>query len=367
MKHLLRPKTIIVVLVLILTFEIAIRLLEGSLIDGTVGSLTSFLVLQEKRWTLQPKVTVVAPTRYGNIAYSVNAHGYRGSDIGMKPDSRKIVFLGDSITFGLGAEHAATFPMLIDRRLNHVNTTGREFEVANLAMFAYAPAHELETLKSVALNLKPEVVILQLYLNDFTPKAAAIAHASLQDTAFVLKEHVIISSAILRRARQAAQMALFVLFHDVRRNHFPATLGDDDPRELSEIFSHLSNDAMPGVEEIEEMNRICTGNGIRFAVMLSPNEVQLYNNQYDGINDRISAFCKDKNIPFHDPLPSMRSAENRTRFFLNGLHFSKAGHDWLASWLLPIVKTYITSDPMLGPQRTVSSSSQPPDTVQDMK
>lgn len=347
MKRLLRPKVLIIVLAAILIGEITIRLLEVSLIDGPVGSLTSLVVMQERRWTLQPKTTIVPPTRYGNIVYSVNSYGYRGSEIDIENGSRKIVFLGDSITFGLGANYADTFPMLVGKQINENNRSAGKFEVANLAMFAYAPAHELETLKSLALSLRPELIILQLYLNDFGPREESATHASLQDTLFVLKEHVIINSGILRRTRQAIEMGLFALLHDFRRTHFPGTLQDQEIKHVAEMFSATSDDAISGLAEIDEMYKLSRANGIGFLVMLSPDEVQLYTDKYDIINKRVSAFCEERHIPFCDPLPSMRSAENHKLFFLNGLHYSTLGHEWLSRWLLPIVQNHIT--PTSGP------------------
>ena len=197
------------------------------------------------------------------------------------------------------------------------------------------------------------MIILQICMNDFDKKQEAnldlsvstqpspsfIQRFALQQRLHILKEAIITNSAILRRIRQGYMMLLYTLFHDIRREYFPTTLNDEHPKDKKELFmSHSVITDIKGFEEIEEMYNLTKKHNIDFLVMLIPNEVQLFTDNYDIINERINRFFEDKEIPFFDTLHDMRSLSDKAHLFNDGLHLSERGHQFVASLLLPIIE-----------------------------
>jgi len=72
-----------------------------------------------------------------------------------------------------------------------------------------------------------------------------------------------------------------------------------------------------------------------FIVIYSPNEVQLFSNDYDFINERISAFLERSGITYIDPLEMLRKTEEKEKLFVDGLHYNPRGHAEIAGLLLP--------------------------------
>ena len=86
---------------------------------------------------------------------------------------------------------------------------------------------------------------------------------------------------------------------------------------------------------IERMHAEAARRGVPLVVVMTPNEVQLFDPRYDGIGERVARFCAAKGIPHHDPLPVLRAHPDRVELFHDGLHFSPLGHRVMAEWLAP--------------------------------
>lgn len=326
-----RNKILLALAVCLVAGELGVRALDA--LEGGTGSLYDRIVLGKpgSRFKLLPG-TITVPERYGDIVYRMNRSGYRDGE--PRPGTRRIVLLGDSVSFGLGVDQDAIYPALLEQRL------GPGWDVANLAIFAYNTADERAALVEDGLKLKPELVILQFYMNDFSiPEAVApggskTAPPGFLDRLAALKNRLLYRSALYRRVNQAATGLSFHLLHDVRRRRFADSLNADEPRHKSAYLAATPDDgAVAAFREIREIHRLARANGARLLVLLSPDEVQLFTRKYDGINARFHAFCQREGIALFDPLPALRADADPVRLFNDGVHYSAEGHARLAELL----------------------------------
>jgi lysophospholipase L1-like esterase len=118
-------------------------------------------------WSLRPGARYVGR---GGETITVNEDGYRGARHAPAPDPRvkRIVMLGDSITFGTGVGDDETFSHLLDARA--------DLEVLNLGVDGYGTDQALIRLEREGLPRRPQVVILNFCVrNDIYDNALPVA------------------------------------------------------------------------------------------------------------------------------------------------------------------------------------------------
>jgi hypothetical protein len=97
-----------------------------------------------------------------------NQLGFRDTDHPLEkpPDTLRIVALGDSFTYGAGADFADTYAVQVTQRLNARPGTHRRVEMINLGLPRHFPALELRTLERYGLAFKPDIVLVAVLPND---------------------------------------------------------------------------------------------------------------------------------------------------------------------------------------------------------
>jgi hypothetical protein len=92
------------------------------------------------------------------------------------PGTVRILFLGDSVTFGLGVAEEDSYPRVIEALLNGSRTDSRaSVEVLNSAIPGYNTIQELAQLRELGLAFQPQLVVGYLY-NDIEPSEGERNH-----------------------------------------------------------------------------------------------------------------------------------------------------------------------------------------------
>lgn len=101
----------------------------------------------------------------------INSKGLRGPEISYErtPGSIRILFLGDSVTFGdrLG-NYDDTLPARIGGAL--AERSGRPVEAINAGISGYSPWQEARLLRSEGFRYAPDLIVVTFVLNDVTEK-----------------------------------------------------------------------------------------------------------------------------------------------------------------------------------------------------
>lgn len=337
-----RRKIALGLLALLVLGEIGARV-WGAALGGT-GSLYDFIEIGEERFKMQPGISVVVPERYGDIRYRFNREGYRDvdHDLPARGDGRRrIVWLGDSVSFGLGVDQDRTFVALLQKELA---ARKEPRDLVSLAIFAYHLGNHLDALREDGLKHRPELVVVQLYMNDFSipvPAGGGSGAATparpptLGQRLTALKNRAVAKSALYLRLQQLAMRGSWVLLHDLRRTRFPETLNDDEPRDKAAFLAaHPDDRSIAAFQALTGIRRTAAAAGARTFVWISPDETQVFTDRFDAINERVRRFCAAEGIDFYDPLPALRAAPDRVDLFHDGVHYSAAGHALVARLLL---------------------------------
>ncbi len=110
------------------------------------------------------------------VLIETNSLGYRNREIAQKQGVR-ILFLGDSVTFQDFLNEQDTFVRQVEQR---AQAAGKNWETINAGVGAISLKTELAILQETGLALKPDVVVLGFYLNDFQEsKGVQVIHLPL--------------------------------------------------------------------------------------------------------------------------------------------------------------------------------------------
>lgn len=113
---------------------------------------------------------------------SVGMRGPREYPLERKPNTRRIVLLGDSFTFGFGVEDDEVISAVLEDRLNTLDPSRRS-EVLNLGVSGFGQAEELVTWEARAQRYRPDVAVILYFDNDIGNNAVANLYAVAADGA----------------------------------------------------------------------------------------------------------------------------------------------------------------------------------------
>lgn len=147
----------------------------------------------------------------------VNALGLRGPEVGAKePGERRVLFLGDSLTYGQGVAEEDTVPRALEREL--AARTGTRWSVVNAGHRAYDTPQELALLDELGATIQPDVVLLGWYWNDVNERPIRTTFENLSakgEIAFDTGDTVEGLDRLAWRAKQLVRSsALVMVVHD---------------------------------------------------------------------------------------------------------------------------------------------------------
>ncbi|EFL50332.1 lipolytic protein G-D-S-L family [Solidesulfovibrio fructosivorans JJ]] len=118
---------------------------------------------------MEPRLRVTAREIDG-LPYTVttNNQGFRGEEpvsAEKTADGLRVLCLGDSFTYGVGVDDDATYPALLETLLRR-RLPDRDVQVINAGVPFYDIFDELSYFREKGAKLKPDVVVVQFFIND---------------------------------------------------------------------------------------------------------------------------------------------------------------------------------------------------------
>lgn len=97
-----------------------------------------------------------------------NAEGFRDTEFSTEkePDVRRIIVVGDSITFGWRLPVDQVYPKVLEGMLNAEKAGGCRYEVYNMGVGGYDAGQELELVRAKVLKYRPDVLVVGYCDND---------------------------------------------------------------------------------------------------------------------------------------------------------------------------------------------------------
>ena len=143
---------------------------------------------------------------FHHARYKVNSIGLRGPEVApAKPvGESRILWLGDSIVFGIGVNYEHTLPAIVERMAND-SSNSSSYRVVNMGVPSYNTEQELIQLETVGLNLQPDAVVLLFAINDIEAKGWVFDKRASRMADFAQRSYALSTLFILSRfTRQSA-------------------------------------------------------------------------------------------------------------------------------------------------------------------
>ena len=222
------------------------------------------------------------------VDVSLNSMGHRSPELSVpKPrDERRIHFIGSSILLGWGVPVAqgmvARTAALLNRNMSP--RTGRRYVGINAGIGNYNTFYEVELFARQLDRTKPDLVVLQYYINDAEPNPTG------RDNPFIMNSQVV-ALAYLRLK----------------------SIGAVGAGSLQEHYKALYHDGQPDWERtkgaLAKLKSIADSRGIPVVVLLVP-EIHDFSlaSPYEEIYRILAKTLARLNIPLINPVGTMREA-----------------------------------------------------------
>jgi HEAT repeat protein/lysophospholipase L1-like esterase len=192
------------------------------------------------------------------------------------PGTWRLVFLGDSVTAGIGLEPREAFPQVLQTRYD---ASGTPVEVFSAALWGWSTRQHRIAYRRIVRKYTPDEVVVAVCLNDIEELERQLVHPP----ALLVALHA--HSALVRRVVRARERE---------------TRGVEELVLGRRGFEHFFSEVRALRDEVQ-------ADGARFALMVFPYRFQvLPQAPPPAAQEAIGAFCRRENIPFLDLLPDMR-------------------------------------------------------------
>lgn len=259
---------------------------------------------------------------------SHNSRGLRGSreySVPAAPGVRRVVVVGDSISYGLGLRDDETFPALLERRLP------AQYQVLNLGVNGYGSDQAYLMWQHEGTRYSPEVVVLGYPVDDFRRNTNRIRN--LPKPRFVARHDALRLTGIpvppldelLAGSETSPELSgprVWVALRWAGRKlagRFGSNPGDAAFEEQATLSRLILRDLARSVE----------AHGARLAVVLFPHCAYLDYPDLERIEDAIASACEELGIPWINVREPLQRADaempDMRRAYLDNCHLSAVG------------------------------------------
>jgi lysophospholipase L1-like esterase len=342
-KKALNNRLVMNILLATLSSTVLVVVLEFSLrpfayLPGRATTL--FLKDDILGWKLRPN----ASDWSRKVRVTINSNGLRGPELpyAKHTHAKRILYVGDSVTFGFGLEDTETYPFRVQALLNRV--LDDSIETVNAGVDGYSPRQECAYLTSEGLRYQPDLVVVSFVLNDVTEEGwlDGWQFQSTRDNRESLFGELAARSNILYFVRMIGARMRFG--NDIQRG----------ARKAETLYiGHLAYyPDRPEVQEawritLEDLGKIfnaCRRHHIPVMLLVFPYMFQFDNAAALSTPQRIVCnFAKENSIPVIDLLPVLDEHMKITGtkpedYFLDDLHPSPLGSRVVADTLAGFIR-----------------------------
>ncbi len=247
------------------------------------------------------------------VRVAINSDGLRDREYPIeRGDARRMVFLGDSLTFGWGVASEDTFESLLEAKLDQLHPT----EVLNFGTGNYNTEQSVNLFIDKGLKYDVDEVVLFFFINDAEPTPLRSRWAFLG--------HSRLATFVWSRVKGV-------------RSQTAAT------RSFEEYYSNLYEEDQPGWirarEAFRSLKQTCDERGIGLKVVLLPELHDPAREPFREQHQKLMRFLAEQGIASLDLAPLFRSETEPLSLWvaLDDAHPNAKAHRRIAELVLPFI------------------------------
>lgn len=263
-----------------------------------------------------------------------DSRGLRGPERAMpKPEgTKRMLFVGDSVTFGWGVDREDTFVYMVEQELNR--KPGATWETVNAGHLFHDSTQERAVVEEVGFDYEPDVVFLVFVANDTHPTAQMLKPATERPVKFTEEDKQEIESRqatlnLLNKIQGPlpyTHRLLSFIYTNYRNASFKETPGNEerDPFMLDRAGIDMDLGWELSRKAMVRLNELVTATGAKFVVLDITK------------NPKVEVFCEEQAIPY----ARITHAEDEMEDIRNSLsdpHANRKGHRQYADKILAAI------------------------------
>jgi peptidoglycan/LPS O-acetylase OafA/YrhL len=302
-------------------------------------------------WRLIPSKTTRLKWESYDYVVQSNALGFPGPDPSADPVEkvRRVLVVGDAFASAEGVDTDKAFPRLLQHRGNASGAAGRRLEVNNFAITGHGPLQYQAVLAAFVPKLKPDVVLIESFVNDFEDALTSNEDFQAQICFQCTSAMALRSTLELKDLRDWLQ---FHSFEALRRHGVLTDVSDLYSFYAGAPYIEKSNEARfrEGARVYQDclraISKIAAGTGSRVVILQVPAAIQVCPRRGPAWLDLSDAARFDLELPqrlLHDiaqplgiqviDLRDILRASATCPYFEHNLHWTEQGHQIVAEYL----------------------------------
>ena len=276
------------------------------------------------------RVNKTFPGSDNTWAYRINPQGFRGAPFVYSKDSYKLLFLGDSYTFGWAVNDEDVFPEQVKRI---IRKTYANVDVYNLGVPGYSTYSEEALLKDWAPIIKPDLVVLAYVMNDAEPQN----NAPLNPCLIYQNDCLWMAQFLSERLKTLWE------------RHFDRGEKTTETIDYLEGFEPRSWKWKTSRKALQSISILCKDNHIGLLVVILPDVTQQFGSAYRLrlIHEKVSEWGREFNVPTFDLLPYFDKKDHENYWVPGEGHPNADAHklfaEIIAEKIMPWIKTRVQS------------------------
>ena len=307
--------TILGVIILLALLEIISRVVLKRIYDR---SFDSSLIVDNKYFTSAGLKENAAGYVWGK-PFHTDAFGCRKGPVSFSSKKKKWLFIGDSVTEGVGVDDSLTFAALVAKQIDSVN-------IMNYSLIGYSDADYLNVLEKLLANHDSSISKVTIFfcLND------VYGSAKTNQLPVMAKANWIGALNGWMQNKYATYKLVKLLVYERSDRYF----------KYDEQFYTAGNSFFEeAMERLRSCDSVCRASGVAMNVVMLPYCSQIAGPGPD-VNNRIpqtmvADYCYKKHIVFGEPSKYIGPGRWWGLYlFADEIHLSEEGHKKLADYIL---------------------------------
>ncbi len=300
---------IITVLLVLAAVEIISKMVLNKIYNRKFDSL---LLVDNKYFTSSGLKENASGVVWGK-QFNTDEKGRRKNKSAFDIKKKKWLFIGDSVTEGVGVDDTSTFSSLYAENF-------KDYNICNYSLIGYCTTDYVNVLSSVLQNdSNTELVTLFYCLND------VYGNSKTKDLPIMAKQNFIGKMNGLLQNTCNTYKLVKLFFYQNSNRYFAYDL--QFYKKEAECFNQSMND-------LRVCDSLCKAQNVYFNLVMLPYQSQLKDKNV-GPQQLVKEFCAKDSIRFSDAFEYFSKQPDISSLYLfaDEIHFSKKGHRAIAEFL----------------------------------